>query len=339
MNVGITPTGIAITPDSKYAYVANNNNYGLPGQYSVTVLDLETNLVIETIYDKSFFEPYTVTLNKKGTKAYVTNSATTTVSIIDTKINKVIGIIEGFDGPSGFTINHKTKMASVNNYGSDDGVGSGNANTVRVVDLKENKIIGPPIIVGLAPAAIIISPNKKYVYTANYVDGEPNTSTISKISTKTNTVIETIGPFLEDGLSGIFNIALSPNGKIAYVTNFGSNNFSPIGQTVTAINLYQNKIIKNITVGLQPAGLSVSLDGKYALITNYNTLYAGANFTKLTAGQGTVNVICLEKYMVVDTIRVGQSPGRVVISPNGKYAYVSNYTGNTVDVIKINNYQ
>ena len=29
INTGVTPAGIAITPDSRHAYVANNNNYGI----------------------------------------------------------------------------------------------------------------------------------------------------------------------------------------------------------------------------------------------------------------------------------------------------------------------
>jgi DNA-binding beta-propeller fold protein YncE len=39
-NCGVTPAGIAITPDSSSAYVANNNNYTITGSDSVTVLDL-----------------------------------------------------------------------------------------------------------------------------------------------------------------------------------------------------------------------------------------------------------------------------------------------------------
>ena len=67
-NTGITPTGIAITNDGKKAYVANNNNYGITGQDSVTVLDLTTQLPLTTINDVSFSQPYTITMSPDGTK-------------------------------------------------------------------------------------------------------------------------------------------------------------------------------------------------------------------------------------------------------------------------------
>lgn len=331
MNVGITPAGTAITADSRSAYVANNNNYSLPGEYSVSVLNLRNNTLIETITDPSFDEPYTVTLSANGKKAYVTNSNATTISIISTTTNSVTGIIDGFDGPSGMVITPDGKKAYVNNYGCPEGVGSGNSTTIRVVDLLTNQIVGDPITVGLAPASLAITPNGKYVYVINYVDGNPDTGTISIIDTSVDLVVGTI-----PGFFGPFAITITPNGKYAVVTNFGSNNFSPIGTTVSIVRLKDNKLIKNIEVGIQPSGLAITPDSRFAYITNYNTLYAGANFTKLTAGEGTVNIIDIErKKLLAPTIVVGHSPHGVAISPNGKFAYTSNYTANTLTVIAL----
>jgi len=332
INTSVTPAGLAITPDNHYAYIANNNNYGIDDQDSVTVINLKHNTVKTTIHDSSFNQPYTVTINADGTKAYITNSNSSTITIIDTDSNTVIGIIGGFDGPSGMVITPDGNYAYVNNYGGPEGVGSGNATTVRVVNLNSNSIIGQPITVGLAPAALAITPDGKYVYVANYVDGNPGTGTISIIRTCDNQVIDTINDF-----SGPFAIAITPNGKYAYVTNFGSNNFTPIGTTATIVKLSNNTIKKTIDLGIQPAGLAITPDGKYAYVSNYNTLYSdGQNFTGLTAGQGTVNVIKVEKKELKSiTIPVDQSPANIAISPNGKYAYVSNYASNTVNVIKL----
>ena len=332
INVGVTPAGMAITPDSHYAYVANNNNYGVPCEDNVSVLNLHHNTLHTTINDGSFNQPYTITMNADGSKAYVTNSNSTTITIIDTDNNTVIGVIGGFDGPSGMVITPDGTTAYVNNYGGPEGVGSGNGTTVRIVDLNANSIIGQPITVGLAPAALAITPDGNYVYVANYVDGNPGTGTISIIQTSNNTVVGTI-----NGLFGPFAIKITPNGKYAYVTNFGSNNFAPIGTTLSIIKLRNNSIIKTITLGIQPSGLAITPDGHYAYVSNYNTLYSdGQNFTGLTAGQGTVNIIDIhEKKLKHITIPVDQSPDAIVISPNGKYAYVSNYTSNTVNVIAI----
>ncbi|MDP3889246.1 MAG: YncE family protein [bacterium] len=329
--VGDTPAGIAITPDNRFAYVANNNNDSIPGADTVSVLDLATNTVIKTISDASFNEPYTVTINAAGTKAYITNSNGTTITIIDIATNTVVGLIGGFDGPSGMVITPDGKTAYVNNYGSPSGVGSGNATTVRVVDLNTNAIVGAPITVDLAPASLAITPSGTFVYVINYVDGNPGTGTISIIRTATNTVVGRIR-----GFSGPFAIAITPDGSYAYVTNFGSNNFSPVGTTVSVVDLSTNTVIKVIKLGIQPSGIAITPNGKFAYVTNYNTLYLGANFTDLTPGEGTVNIIDIcTNTVLCPVIVVGASPANIAISPDGEFAYVTNYSANTVSVINI----
>lgn len=341
INVGVNPNGIAITPDGKWAYVANNNNYFLSGQDTVTVIDLCTNLPHTTIKHESFNQPYTVTINESGTKSYVTNSGGSTISVIRIKTNKVIQVIEGFDGPSGLTI-HKN-IGYVNNYGATPGVGSGNGTTVSILDLCKGEIIGEPIEVGLAPAAIVN--DGKFVYTINYTDGEPNTGTISRIRIK-DLSVNTIGPFEENGLSGPFGIALIKNNKRngknakALITNFGSNNFTPFGTTVSLVNLSRGCIIDTIEVGIQPSGIAVYCKGRYAIVSNYNTLYAyitppPVEYLNLTPGQGTINIIDLHRKKVIHTKKVGQSPANIAIDPAENQAYITNYTSNTVSVVKL----
>jgi len=338
INVGVTPAGLAITPDGGFAYVGNNNNYGIAGADSVTVLDLSNNTAIKTITHPSFNQPYTVTINAAGTKAYVTNSNSTTVTIIDIATNTVSGVITGFDGPSGFAITPNGAFAYVNNYGGPGGVGSGNGITVRRVDLNTNSIIGAPITVGLAPASLEITPDGAFVYVINYVDGNTGTGTISVIRTSDNTVVATI-----PGFSGPFAIKITPDGNYAYVTNFGSNNFAPYGTTVTVVNLQNNTVFATVNLlSIQPSGIAITPDGRFAYATNYNTLYANGapSFTNLTPGQGTVNIIDIATNKVVPpTIAVDQSPTAVAISPNGEFAYVSNYISNTVNVIALQSFQ
>lgn len=330
MTVGVTPAGLAVTPDGKFAYVANNNNYGLLGGNSVTVLNLTNNTFKKTIRDISFNEPYTISINPSGNKAYVTNSNSTTITIIDTQNNQVTGVIDGFDGPSGLAINSTGTVGYVNNYGGPEGAGSGNGKTVFVVNLTTNNII-KKITVDQAPAAIAISPDNKFVYVANYVNGNIRTGTMNIIRTSDNKVVGTI-----TGFSGPFAIAITPDNKFAYVTNFGSNNFTPIGTTVSVVDLTNRVIIKNIQLGIQPSGIAITPNGRYVYATNYNTLYAGPGFTNLTAGRGTVNVIDTRTNEVIPpTIPVDSSPSAITISPDGRFAYVSNYTSNTVNVIFI----
>jgi YVTN family beta-propeller protein len=362
INTGVNPAGIAITPDGKKAYVANNANYGdytitTPPQNinNITVIDLETFLPLTTISDSSFNGAYTITINSAGTKAYVTNSGGSTISIIDTATDTVTGTIIGLDGPSGFVISPGGTRAYANNYGATPGAGSGNGNSISVIDMTQNIPIiistitltgGPP---AAAPAAITISPDGLFVYTINYVDGNPGTGYITKIRTSDNSII----PFLSSGLSGPFAIKITPDGTKAVITNFGSNNFVPFGTSVSIVDL-STASISNISGGIQPSGLDITSDGKYAYFTNYNTLYGFVSnqlpnpqtippttlpnfaFNNQTAGQGTVNIIDLSTNKIISpTIAVGQSPANLTISPDGSFALVSCYTSNTITVISV----
>lgn len=341
-SVGLNPAGMAITSDGKTLFVANNNNFVATGADNVTVINLETG-VPSTINDSSFNQPYTITINPGQTIAYVTNSNSTTITMIDIDTNTVLGTITGFDGPSGMEIKGTTK-AYVNNYGGPEGVSSGNGSTISIVNLSTNTISGtiqlsphnyPDPGNNAAPAALALSPDQTRLYVANYVDGNNGTGQVAVINTVTDTVLSYIS-----GFSGPFAIKVSPDGNKIYVTNFGSNNFYPFGTTVSVISVSSLTVTSTISVGIQPAGLAITPDSKYVY---YNTLYtAYVNETPavtiyvLTPGQGTVNIIDTETDEVISpTVSVGQSPANIVISPDGKYAYVTNYTSGTVCVIPI----
>lgn len=316
-NTGVTPTGIAL--GGKKVFVANNNNYAITGQDSVTVIKHNH---ITTIYDASFNQPYTITMDCKEKYAYVTNSNGSTITIIHVGSNMVVGTIGGFDGPSGMAIYNNTGY--VINYGGPI-AGSGNGTTVSVVDLKLRTITST-ITVALAPAAIKIS--KKKVYVVSYVDGNPGTGIITVIDTKTNTPINSA-----TGFSGPFDIAVSSCGKIGYVTNFGSNNFAPFGTTISVVKLKSLTIIKTIQTGIQPSGICISPCDNYIYVTNYNTLYAGSSFTNLTPGQGTVTVINTNNYKVLYNIEVNQGPANIVCTD--KYLYITNFISNTLNIITL----
>ena len=346
LNTGVNPAGSAITKDERYLYVANNNSYGLPGQDSVSIFDLKHNKLVKTIYDKSFNQPYTITIDHGRNIAYVTNAnspATSstfgTVTKICTKTHKVIGVIGdktvaqgGMDGPSGFAI--LGDFAFVNNYGGPGGVSSGNGKTVSVVDLDTDKIV-KTIKVSLAPAAVTV--HDRNLYVACYVDGNPNTGVVNVISTKNYELKGTI-----EGFSGPFALAIS-NGWL-YVTNFGSNNFAPFGTTLSAVKLNDQKSSSSkakvflnsgkrieVDVGIQPSGLAI-INERYIAVSCYNTLYSDpVKYTGLTPGQGSVVIIDTNNWKSV-TIPVGQSLSNITYC-SGKF-YISSYTGNVVYIFQ-----
>lgn len=325
-NVGVSPSSLAISDD--HAYVCNSNNYGIAGSDNITVLDLKKGVPKLTINDSSFNQPYRVAIRKH--KAYVTNSGSPsvigqqgTVTIIDTKTNTVEGVINGFDGPTAIVLT-KTK-AYVSNYGATGGLGSGNGKTISVVDLKTKNIINT-ITVDLAPADLALSPCEKFLYSVNYTTGLPGAGTINIINRKTNIVTDTI-----TGLFGPFGIAVSKE-NIAYVTNFGSNNFAPYGTTVSKIDMNKKFIEKNIEIGIQPAGVCISDFEDAVYVSTYNALYGDpVNFKNLTYGEATISKI--EDDKVTKVVKAGQTVSTLVTN-DGKI-YFTNYSQNIVQKLYI----
>lgn len=100
------------------------------------------------------------------------------------------------------------------------------------------------------------------------------------------------------------------------------------------VDLRKYLIVKNIEVGIQPAGIAVSKD--FAYVSNYNTLYAKANFQNLTPGKGTLSVICLKcNKLISPTVSIGQSPSTVTLSPDGKKLYVCKYIQGTISELSL----
>ena len=149
------------------------------------------------------------------------------------------------------------------------------------------------------------------------------------VSTETNLVIGTISGFF-----GPFGISLTKDGRYAYVSNFGSNDFAPFGTFVSIVDLKYRQIIRNIEVGIQPSGIIVG--EKFAYVSTYNALYKGPGFTNLTYGEGSVSTIRLDDMkLIAPTIPVGQTPSTLVLSPNEGKLYLTNYSQNTVRSISL----
>src|SRR5215469_14133800 len=97
IGVGLAPSGVAVTPDGKKAYVANRAVSG-----TVSVIDTATNAVSATIAVGS--NPVGVAVKPDGSKVYVANRGNGTVSVINTATNAVSATIEVGLAPFGVAV-------------------------------------------------------------------------------------------------------------------------------------------------------------------------------------------------------------------------------------------
>ncbi len=174
--------------------------------------------------------------------------------------------------------------------------------TLSVIDTLTSTIL-TTIPVGTRPTGVAVNATGLEVYVANTAD-----NTLSVISTVTNTVVATIG-----GLSAPTGVAVSRDTTHVYVTNSAAN-------TVSAIDSGTRTITATVPVDTAPSGVATSSDNLQVYVANH--------------GSDTVSVIDATTFTVTDTITVGHQPAGIAVTPNNVDIYVANSGSNTVSVIQ-----
>ncbi len=128
--------------------------------------------------------------------------------------------------------------------------------TVSVIDTATNNVIAI-VPVGINPCGVAVTPDGTKVYVVNsgnysvYDNYSVHDNTVSVIDTATNNV--TTNVTVGDGLLGI---AVTPDGKSAYVTNSGY--YGVPGNTVSVINTSTNTVTATVSEGDRPYGVAVT---------------------------------------------------------------------------------
>jgi YVTN family beta-propeller protein len=161
---------------------------------------------------------------------------------------------------------------------------------------------------------------------------------------------------------GPHEAAVSPNGRLALVGNYGSRD-KP-GTSLTVIDVPAAKVVKSIDLGeyRRPHGLLFLPDGRQALVTAEDNralllvdvekgvveksfatdqkvshmvevALGGTRAFVANIGSGSVSVIDLEKGVIIRTIETGAGAEGITASIDGKEIWVTNRSADTVSVI------
>jgi len=107
LQVGHSPTGMAVNPLRNEVYVAN------AGSDSVTVIDAEKNEVVRTIGVHR--TPYSLDVSPDGKRAYVANSGSNTVSVIDLDKRREIAVASAGEAPGVVRVSPDNRTLVVSN--------------------------------------------------------------------------------------------------------------------------------------------------------------------------------------------------------------------------------
>ena len=225
---GTGPFSVALTPDARFAYVVNGQGcndgatfgYGFSGanpvQGFVWVLDTASNSAVAVI--PVDLCPQEIAITPDGTRAYVTNFGSNTLSVIDISTNTVLKSIGLPDTPDGLAISPDGSSIYVATFSS-----------VSVVSTATNAIVAnilPP-----DPTCdfseLAVTPDGQQVYVTSNA-----CASAFVINTQTKSVVSS---FPSQSFLGPWGIAITPDGKQAYLAShdgvFGPPQNSNSGET------------------------------------------------------------------------------------------------------------
>lgn len=259
--------GITISPDDKYAYAVCCGN----AVFSVNLLNRTTDRIF--LADGIIIDPLNIEITPDGKHLYVTTKDS--VYVIETENKKVVSRIDNVGQQSVYNKAISITPDGFNVYVPD----SNNADNVKAISTITNSVVAT--IPMLMPGGIAITKDGSKVYV---IDG----IRISIISTKNNTVIDTI----RTEFSNMNSIAMTHDGQYAYMT--GANN------NVYVLNLQNNTFISTIPVrDAQEASIAITPDDHYVYVIS---------------GKGVLSVISTTNHTVIYTASISPNTYGIAIT-------------------------
>ena len=270
-------------------------------------------------------------------KAYVGNFKDNTVSVIDTDAGKVVATVPVATGPHGMAITQDGRTLYVTGDGS---------SLLDVIDTATNKVV-KTIDVGKAPNGIALTPDNRLLLVTVYGENR-----IAFIDTSTKTVVTTIA------VPKPHTVAISPDGKLAYVTAQEPGHFG-----LALIDLNKRSVVRTVTLEKTPRDGEFAYDGKSFYFTqagvssvqvfdpasgkivaeiptgvspHFVSYPRGSAFGMVVVqGPGELLLFDPATNKPARSVPVGKQPNWAAMSGDGKTAYVTNEGSNDVTVVDL----
>jgi DNA-binding beta-propeller fold protein YncE len=251
------------------------------------------------------------------------------VFVIDLKANPpaIIATVNAGKQVSGMAIAPKGDIAlAANRAGGSISVLSIKGKEVKVVDTVEIGVAGDQV------SAVAITPDGRR---ALAVKAAANKVALLSIDGEKVTYDK------RDLPPGIYpyNIAVTPNGKMAITADNGAGGGSDGNvDAVSIIDLEADppRIIDHVVIGDAPEGLAMSPKGDLVVtVEARGSNLAKTNWIHHPGGAVTVLKIEGKKVTNIGEVTVGSLPEGAVFSPRGDYLYVGNFSDQDLSVLKV----
>jgi YVTN family beta-propeller protein len=242
---GTTGHEVASSPDGRLAIVPiyGNSGVGKPGTdgKNIVVIDIASHKIVGNIQFDHGVRPHCAVFGPKDGLLYVTTELDHTITLIDPKTLKIIGVI-----PTGQPESHMLALSHDGTRGYTANVGPG---TVSVLDVKARKTLAVIPVSGNTQR-IAISNDDRWVFTA-----DQTAPRMAVIDTATNAVKTWVKL---DGLG--YGSAPTIDGRWLIMA-------VPSANAVDVIDLQSMTMARSVAVGKSPQEVLVSPDGKRAYVS------------------------------------------------------------------------
>ena len=338
-----TPLNMALSPDGRELYVA------CEASHTVIVVDVHLRRKVAEI--RAGRHPTDVTFSPDGRRAYVSNRLDDTVSVISVPARKVIHTVQVGDEPHGVLTDRSGKHLYVLNTSTD---------SISVVDTESLEEI-KRLEASRSPWSLSLSPDGSQIYVTNSLSRfvEFRKPPISEV-----TVIETGRAVVEDrfvipAANLLQGVDWHPSGEFALVTLNRTKNLVPMtrllqGWTITngLSVIWRDGRVDQVLLDEpnmcfpDPADVAMTPDGRLALVTSSGSdRVAVVDVGKLVSMLESAsdydrrhvfpNHLGKPTEFVVKHIRTKHSPRGVLITPDGKTAFVANALDDSLTVIDV----
>ena len=192
---GKTPKVIKVTPDERYALVANWHSS------SVSLVDIQTHKTIKNIRvgGKTQYIPRGIAVSSDARKAYVANMRGGTISVIDLKALEVIDDIPITPNPRHIVLSKDQRTLYVS-----DNI-NGKIIAFDLITKKKTK----EVFIGKYARTIALSPDEQYVFGVSHDEG-----TVVVVDTGSFDII------YKKDVPYPMGLAVTPDGKQLWVTSY-----------------------------------------------------------------------------------------------------------------------
>jgi YVTN family beta-propeller protein len=319
LQVGIEPSGMAVNPVKNEVYVVNTGTAS--GSGSVSVIDTATNTVAFTIGVHR--QPYSISVDAAGRRAYVANSGSNNVSVIDLDRRREIATAATGEAPGMAVIAPDMRSLVVTNRVSD----SVSVFAVAPVD-PTNSIASPthlqPLLLrstftgcpGATDAVILPDSSKAFIACSagHQVMAINLAAAPESWAAKQNPSLMTDHKLaLLDVGEAPVQLAMKPDGGELFVSNFGSD-------SISEVSTYTNEVGTTYPIGNKPV---------HGLVSGDNAALWVANF-----GSDSLSLYSIDDGKLVSTLRTGSGPDVLAFSADEHLLLAADARSGDVSVIR-----